>query len=205
MKYTVVIPTLGLSHRTTKLLAALCLCEKVEKIILIHNTVTELSKITFDKIIHVSFHKNSFVNKSWNIGVLLAETEFVALCNDDINFDPDIAFSVNVGDCIVGQSWDNYQLKKQEQKFCRTSVIDTRPHGWGCLLLFRKELYKPIPEDLLIACGDDWLFQEMQPAQMSDLMVETEMSTSCSTGDFYLQCEKDIELFKTKYKQNGTR
>jgi len=204
MKYTVVIPTLGLSHRTPKLLADLCACEKVEHIILIHNANSDLINIVNNKIQHAQPSQNLFVNKSWNLATALAETELVALCNDDINFNPDIAFSVNVGDCIVGQSWDNYQLKKQEQKFCRTSVIDTRPHGWGCLLLFRKELYKPIPEDLLIACGDDWLFQEMQPAQMSDLMIETEMSTSCSTGDFYLQCEKDIELFKTKYKRNGT-
>ena len=204
MKYTVVIPTLGLSHRTPKLLMDLIGCELVDKIILIHNAKSQLSLLTHSKIIHIDTDDNLFVNPSWNKGVELAKTELVALCNDDINFDPDIAFSVNIGYCIVGQSWDNYQLKKQEQRFARTTVIDTRPHGWGCLLLFRKELYKPIPEDLLIACGDDYLFQEMQPAQINDLMVETEMSTSCSTGDFYIQCEKDIQLFKTKYKRNGT-
>lgn len=201
MKYSVIIPTLGLSKRTAQLLHDLINCELVGEIILIHNAESSLSEIQHDKIYHSEPKRNLFVNPSWNRGVAIAKFDHVALCNDDINFDPNIALSVNTGDCIVGQSWDNYQLKTQEQKFCRTSVIEARPHGWGCLLLFKKELYTPIPDDLLIACGDDYLFQEMQPAQMHDLKIETEMSTSCSTGDFYIQCETDLQTFKIKYKK----
>lgn len=201
MKYSVVIPTLGLSNRTAKLLMDLIGCDLVGEVILIHNAKSSVSLLRHPKVTHFYPDTNIFVNPSWNLGVKMANFDHIALCNDDINFDSNIAFATNTGDCIVGQSWDNYQLKTQEQRFARTSVIETRPHGWGCLLLFRKELYTPIPEDLLIACGDDYLFQEMQPAQMHDLKIETEMSTSCSTGDFYIQCDKDIETFKTKYKK----
>ena len=101
MKYSVIIPTLGLSKRTPKLLADLVECELVGEVILIHNAETELTKIEHEKILHCESVENLFVNPSWNLGVELANFDHVALCNDDINFDPNIAFSVNTGDCIV--------------------------------------------------------------------------------------------------------
>jgi len=89
-KYTVVIPTLWKSDRTKKLLSDLNECEYVDEIIVINNQLTDVLDAKVEKVRHISFGKNIYVNPAWNKGIELAKNECIALCNDDINFDPNI-------------------------------------------------------------------------------------------------------------------
>ena len=51
--------------------------------------------------------------------------------------------------------------------------------GWGCLFSFHKQNWKPIPNQLKIWYGDNWIHMVIRPIlQLSGINIETKMSTS---------------------------
>ena len=74
-KYTVIIPTLWKSDRTKQLLSDLNACEYVDEIIVINNQLTDVLDAKVEKVRHISFGKNIYVNPAWNKGIELAKNE----------------------------------------------------------------------------------------------------------------------------------
>ena len=81
-KFSIVIPTLWKSNRTKKLLSDLNECEYVDEIIVINNQLTDVLDGTVEKVRHVSFGKNIYVNPAWNWGIHNAKNKCIALLND---------------------------------------------------------------------------------------------------------------------------
>lgn len=186
VKYSVIIPTLWKSNRTDKLLKDLEECRYVDEIIIIDNASIYETDRTIDKIRMISFGENIYVNPAWNKGIELAKNECIALCNDDINFDPNIfgvvTENVLTYSGIIGMGEGNYKEPIDEE---RGPYIDmwqpgVNDWGWGCLILLKKSHWLPIPNDIKIWYGDNIIkdVNSVSKGCLRNFKVETEMSTT---------------------------
>lgn len=185
MKYSVIIPTLWKSNRIGKLLFDLIKCEFVDEIVLIDNGGKFFEYFeALDKVKLVQVDENIYVNPAWNLGVKIASNNSIALVNDDINFNPNI-FGVITEDVlseygIIGQSQFNYKGNNSDEPVLEKWTGATRDWGWGCLIMFDKNNWVDIPDNIKIWYGDDYIFK-CNPATkstMKNFNIETEMSTT---------------------------
>ena len=90
-KFSVIIPTLWKSNRIHKLLSDLIKCQFVDEIILIDNAGKYFEYYeALDKVKLIQVKENIYVSPAWNLGIKIAKNEHIAICNDDINFNPNI-------------------------------------------------------------------------------------------------------------------
>lgn len=202
-KYTIIIPTLWKSDRTKKLISDLQECQYVDEIIIIDNSYDGYQDTQVEKIRFVSFGGNIYVNPAWNKGIELAKNECIALCNDDINFDPNIFGVINKDILsnfgIIGMGEGNYKEQIDED---RGPYIDVwRPGindgGWGCFILLKKSHWKPIPNEIKIWYGDNFI-KDVNPIAkgcLRNFKVETEMSTTSDEKEWDEVKKKDYEYF----------
>ena len=183
-KYTVVIPTLWKSNRTSKLLDDLKECEYVDEVIIIDNQWDKPVDRLDGKFRIISFGENIYVNPAWNKGIELAKNECIALCNDDINFNPNIFGLITKNILseygIIGQSEFNYKENNTDEPIIEKWLGKVRDWGWGCLIMFDKKDWINIPDDIKIWYGDDYIFR-CNPAAKSTIKnfsIQTEMSTT---------------------------
>jgi hypothetical protein len=209
-KYTVIIPTLWKSNRTEQLIRDLNECEFVDEIIIIDNTNTDEWDRAYRKIRTVSKGENIYVNPAWNWGIELAKNECIALCNDDINFDPNI-FGVITKDIllefgIIGQSEFNYKGKNSDEPILEKWNGKVRDWGWGCLIMFDKKNWIEIPDDIKIWYGDDYIFKcnLAQKSTLKNFNIETEMSTTSDEHIWNERKEQD-KINYIKHLENATK
>jgi hypothetical protein len=189
------------SPRITQLLTDLCNCEFVGEVIIIDNDTTEYRPLPLNAKYDIHLMaENIYVNPAWNYGVERAKHDNILICNDDINFNPSFLGIYDdslqhVG--IIGMEFTNYQLKADHN--IHLKPMKERPYGWGCLMLIHKSKYTPIPDDLLIANGDDWLAQHATPFVLHGLAVQSEISTTSQLPEFGMIQLNDNEIYKTKY------
>ena len=204
--FSVIIPTMWKSPRITKLVEDLCNCESVGEVIIIDNAPGEDQRLPNNgKIALHLMAENIYVNPAWNYGVERSQFENILICNDDLNFDPKFLSIFDdslqhVG--IIGMAFENYQLKADAN--IHLKAMKQRPYGWGCLMLIHKSKYTPIPEDLLIANGDDWLAQHATPFVLHGLSIQSEISTTSRMDEFGMIQLNDNEVYKTKYGSSRT-
>jgi hypothetical protein len=185
IKYSVIIPTLWKSNRIHTLLFDLIKCEFVDEIILIDNGGKFFEYFeALDKVKLVQTGENIYVNPAWNLGVKLAKNNSIALVNDDINFNPNI-FGVITNDIlleygIIGQSEYNYKGNNTDEPILEKWNGKIRDWGWGCLIMFDKQNWMDIPDDIKIWYGDDYIFKcnTSTKSTMKNFNIETEMSTT---------------------------
>lgn len=210
-KYTIIIPTLWKSNRTKKLIKDLQECEYVDEIIIIDNTQTEeMYENTMEKIKTVSIGKNMYVNPSWNWGIQIAKNECIALCNDDINFNPNI-FGIIGKDIfseygIIGQSQYNYRPINTDEPIIEKWMGSVRDWGWGCLIMFDKKNWINIPDNIKIWYGDDFIFKcnPYPKSTLKNFNIITEMSTTSDEPIWDDIKKQDYNNF-INYLQNETR
>ena len=185
-KFSIVIPTLWKSNRTKKLLSDLNECEYVDEIIVINNQLTDVLDGKVEKVRHVSFGKNIYVNPAWNLGIELAKNESIALLNDDINFDPNI-FGLITNDVlnqygIIGMGEGNYRGNIDEERGPYLDVWQpgVNDWGWGCFIMLNRTNWIEIPNNIKIWYGDNFI-KDVNPsskAVLRNFKVDTEMSTT---------------------------
>jgi len=185
-KFSIVIPTLWKSNRTKKLLSDLNECEYVDEIIVINNQLTDVLDGKVEKVRHVSFGKNIYVNPAWNLGIELAKNESIALLNDDINFDPNI-FGLITNDIlnqygIIGMGEGNYRGNIDEERGPYLDVWQpgVNDWGWGCFIMLNRTNWIEIPNNIKIWYGDNFI-KDVNPsskAVLRNFKVDTEMSTT---------------------------
>jgi hypothetical protein len=201
--WTCIIPTLWRSSRIHQLLTDLINCAEVGEIILVDNAPREA--VTLPKVRQIICQENIFVNPSWNLGVSLATYENIAIINDDVNFDTSIFATLepqikHIGVC--GMMFENYSKKKTET--IKIFPLVERPYGWGCLIFLHKSNYVEIPNDLKIACGDDYLIKFAPKAtKLLGLQIESDISTTTQLPEFGEQQIKDNELWRIMSNNNS--
>lgn len=204
--FSVIIPTMWRSERTKGLLLSLEQCNKVGEIYLINNNpeltpnyLKDISKLTI-----FSSGKNEYVNPSWNLGVKNCRHSLIALCNDDINFNTIIFDKIKMMDnTLIGIDSSCYKLESFNNKmFLDKSSV--RCFGFGCLMFFKKQAYKEIPDQLKIWYGDDYLFDNFENVYaLHGLPISTTMSETCGDLKFattILQDGYNYTLIKNENK-----
>jgi glycosyltransferase involved in cell wall biosynthesis len=204
-KFSVIIPTLWKSNRIHQLLKDLISSEFVDEIILIDNASKYFEYYeALDKVKLIQVKENIYVSPAWNLGVEIAKNEHIAICNDDINFNPNILglFLVNQIEGIVGQASDNYN-KPYDEIPGLSKLEGIRPWGWGSFILTQKKYWIPIPEELKVWYNDDFM-TEINPYPkwvLHNFTIVTEMSTTSDLVEFNAIKENDrIEWEKIKNK-----
>lgn len=210
-KYTIVIPTLWKSDRTKKLINDLRECEYVDEIIVIDNSSPDGMNLFYEpKMRLISEGENIYVNPAWNLGIEIAKNECIALVNDDINFDTNIfgviTENVLTYSGIIGMGEGNYKDPIDEE---RGPYIDMwkpgiNDWGWGCMILLKKEHWKPIPNEIKIWYGDNFI-KDVNPVAkgcLRNFKIETEMSTTSDEKEWDEIKKKDYENF-INYLRNG--
>lgn len=211
IKYSIIIPTLWKSDRTKKLIEDLRECEYVDEIIIIDNTSPdEMDMFHEPKTRLVSKGENIYVNPAWNWGIELANNECIALVNDDINFDPNIFGVITENTLmyagIIGMGEGNYKEPIDEE---RGPYIDmwkpgVNDWGWGCMILLKKAHWKPIPNEIKIWYGDNFI-KDVNPVAkgcLRNFKVDTEMSTTSDEKEWDEIKKQDYEYF-INYLRHG--
>ena len=194
-KFSVIIPTIWKGETLNDLLINLYNCELIGEVILINNDNKNSKPITLhDKLIYVEPQKNLFVNPSWNLGVRMSKSNNIIISNDDILFDVNYFINclkdinenhVKFEDLgIVGMHSDNYTLKSNKEPLIfQTHGVKKSDGGWGCLVVFAKKNWVPIPEQLKIWYGDNFLLAIGKTLiDVIGLNVQTKMSSSANTS-----------------------
>jgi hypothetical protein len=185
-KFSVIIPTMWKSEYTIELLERYCASDYVGEIILINNNRAETPQIFTDyKLKVITPKENIYVNPAWNKGVYEGKYPNVTISNDDILFDVDEYYeSLEQANNIlevsyIGSHSENYTLDKSAD--VRIELLDCQNNlgGWGCLFSFHKNNWRPIPEQLKIWYGDNWIHGTAANIfQLRGLAIKTKMSTS---------------------------
>jgi len=133
--------------------------DKDARLIIINNTEST-SGVTGEQIDIINMGYNSFVNPAWNLGVELATTEYVCLLNDDIHIDLKTlhGFICNEKPEFVGFSHLNRDPNQNEINLVPWNNPNKRPFGFGQFMLFKKENWTKIPEEMKIFHGDDVIY-----------------------------------------------
>ena len=201
-KYTIVIPTLWKSNRIHNLLKNLIQCEHVDEIILIDNS--KEFKNYYDKLEKVKVLTplvNIYVNPAWNYGVQFSKNNCIALINDDISFDTKIFGKLNEEILkeygFVGMDEVNYKILNDDETKWEIKETNSKPYGWGCFILFHKENWMPIPDQMKIWYGDNYIC-EVNPAPkmiLTNFKVDTEMSTTSDNPIWVDVKNKDTDFY----------
>lgn len=181
---SVVIPTLGLVKELNDNLKDLSLCPYVGEIILIDNTENSLP-VKINKVRHVLEGENTFVNPAWNKGVEMAKYDKLLIINDDTWFDWDLIKQIephiNEASGMIGISSKNYKIQNQANPI-KLQKTGKRPMGFACAFFIHKDNWSPIPEEMKIWGGDEWLFLHLQKRGIQNYrLINLKVSGSIST------------------------
>tara|TARA_B110000902_G_scaffold139075_1_gene160673 strand:+ start:965 stop:1612 length:648 start_codon:yes stop_codon:yes gene_type:complete len=166
--FSVIIPTMWRSNKTSKLLKDLYESKYIHEIIIIDNDVAaknvDLDQYS-NKIRYYPQTENIYVNPAWNLGVSLANNDLLCICNDDINFNVNdyIQFVLpHISELgIFGANIRPYHKVTQDVLYKINDDRITRAalatQGFGMLMFMNKKNWINIPSSLKIWFGDDWL------------------------------------------------
>jgi glycosyltransferase involved in cell wall biosynthesis len=215
-KFSVIIPTMfKCQDITNNLLANLYEDAAVSEVILIDNTenTNETRTILYSNKLQIhSQDKNIYVNPAWNLGVSLAKEDYIAIINDDVTIPEQILTGLsqasieNIG--VIGACHPSIKEVESPSRFVVNDFklidIPERTWGFGIFMVMHKNHYTPIPEDMKIWCGDDYLYHQNRIAgRLNYLMVfpiQTRMSTTSNNPVFDEIKNIDVEIYNTKYK-----
>lgn len=204
--YTAIIPTMLKTGKWfPKLVEDLQNSEYVDEIIIIDNSGNlESSLPPHPKQKYICEGKNTGCNPAWNKGVELAKNELLVICNDDVNFDPIILGALTsevveeAGIIGMGEgNWDGFKgipFTYEGQPYLEEWKSGVNDTGWASLLMLKKWMWIPIPEDLIVWYGDNFI-KDINPIKKSILRgfrLETEMSSTT-----------DLPILSDLKKQDG--
>lgn len=215
--YSVIIPTMWKQNISLfkATLAELEVEELVNEIILIDNDTTSsyISEISSSKLRYVPQTENIYVNPAWNLGIELATSEYVMVLNDDVWCTPSIRriFTAHQAHSdkangIYGLSTscflceDMTEVQDKNIEFVNT---EGRGTGWGCLFLLKRTNWTPIPHELKVWFGDDFITTCFTKAgnvvySIKNVCV-TEWSITSRLPMFSPITENDRQIYFSKY------
>ena len=198
-----VIPTLWRPATFIQLLQQLDASDDVMEVVVIDNARDQRPELpVLDKLKLVDKGENLYVNPSWNLGVSMAKSTSVCLCNDDVLIADNLLGFMRTQSLrrITGLDPASY-----------SQSVDTPPnpsiklgadiiHNWGSMLFFQRHRYRPIPDPLKVWWGDAWLAQEMGPAFKVRSAVYTQHSETAGSPEFKSITAFDTELWECQYR-----
>jgi hypothetical protein len=201
--FSVIIPTMWKSDWIYQSISQLEEHEEVGEIILIDNS-SEVKELNGDKIKHIREGVNTYVNPSWNKGVSLSQYDNICIANDDLAFNPNLLHFVkpHIHKGIIGQNVSNYDKWVTDFNPQIEQMVG-RDWGWGCLFFIHKSNWVDIPNDLLIACGDDYLLKNVKGGGWKisgNPIAYDQVSITSIKSEFFGIQKTDIDTYNKKYK-----
>ena len=204
-KFTIGMPTIWKSERINQLVEELNSSDKIGEILIIDNLHLYDGRFNgLDKVRIIQPEENLYVNPSWNRIVTESEHNSIALLNDDINFDVSIfdRFSdeglLQTG--IIGQAQSNYTDTVVTGDPIIEDATRTSDWGWGCFIIFHKEHWMPIPNEIKIWYGDNFI-KERNPIQkwrLVGLPIQTEMSSTSDLEEVRSVRDRDGHIWRNQ-------
>jgi len=202
--FSVIIPTLWRPNTFIQLLQQLDASNDVMEVVVIDNArdkrpaLPELEKLRLS-----DQGENLYVNPSWNLGVSLAKSTAVCLCNDDVLIADNLLRFMRTQSLrrITGLDPWSYSQPIDDPPTPKVKRGAAIKHNWGSVLFFERSRYKPIPSALKIWWGDAWLAQEMGSPQMVQTAVETKHSESAGSPEFDTITKADTGLWRNKFSR----
>jgi len=213
-KFSIIIPTLWKANE--QLLPMLDIYinnELIGEIIIIDNDISNTPTLPqHPKIKILPQKENIFVNPAWNLGVKTSEFNKLMIANDDILLQKSdfnellnkILYSLLTSGKLIGIDQSCYHnINEEKIKLKKINFPDLYkheiPYGFGCLMFINKEDYKEIPEELKIGCGDNFLFQNLEPWVVENLNMEGKVSSTIESSKFFNQIiDMDNKIYKNK-------
>lgn len=155
-----------------------------------NNTPEWFTGMHLPKLIDVRPDVNIYVNPAWNMGVRMAKYEHCLLFSDDVVIDSYDFLSTTdeyllKHDSLIGCSEQCYKVGHTEN-FEIVDESGNRPYGYGCVMAFRKNSYRPIPDCYKIWHGDNLLYRRYRDTMPDGAksfknlgMKATQFSVSC--------------------------
>lgn len=180
----------------TEMITALTHSPNVAEIILIDNDPSAaLEFVKSNKIVYVSSDTNLYVNPAWNFGAQQASTEHLMFLSDDVRFDvtylSQLLEALTPG-TVIGAHPDAW---KDEVPFGFQS-LHSHVHSWATMFLVRKADWTPIPDQLKIWYGDNWICAHAQHiVGYSGIGIETRNETTSSSREFDDIKKEDVRFW----------
>lgn len=191
--FSIIIPTMWKFEPFLDFLKILTRSPLVGEIIIINNNIKNTpnsSILSNEKIKIHDFQENIFVNPAWNYGVKTSQYDLLCIMNDDLVFDvsifdvispiltPDVGLfglisNVDANHKIINPS---SSIKLSKIPFYEVTGVwyvpwhqlstfnIPFPYGVGQLMFINKCNWVDIPEDLLVYCGDCFIYDTQQLA-----------------------------------------
>ncbi|PFH07179.1 glycosyl transferase family 2 [Micrococcaceae bacterium JKS001869] len=186
-EFSVIIPTLQRAAELHELVEMCAAHPLVLEVLVINNAPAPL-RWESPKVRVLQQAQNIYVNPAWNLGAREARGEYLAILNDDVMFAPrlldDVARHLRrpfVGLIGVGEAAINADGAGKGRTTFAPSF--TRTTGYGMAMFLQRSGYVPVPEDMLIWHGDDWLYTHQRSLnwELRGTPVLTEVSVT--SGD----------------------
>lgn len=188
------IPTLQRSAELWPLVEQCAAHPLVAEVLVINNAPDPLA-FSSGKVRVLHQQRNIFVNPAWNLGAREASGEYLAFVNDDVRFDDEVfdecAAVLRRGwFAMVGPDHPCFEPVQWAKPISHRPAPDFNL-VFGTFMCLRREDFRPIPDDLRIWGGDDWLFwsQRRPNAVLVRTRFRTEMSTTSSDPQFTVMRE----------------
>ncbi|HET9649817.1 MAG TPA: glycosyltransferase [Microlunatus sp.] len=213
--FSVVMPTLQRSSLLIPLLGLYCESPAVSEIVVINNS-REAIPFDHQKVRFIQPRKNIFVNPAWNLGVANATSDYLVISNDDVLFDirilPALVNVLGRRTGIVGPDRScfvevtEFDSPRGADPIPEPSVepVSYRPYGFGTLMFMRRANFTPIPEDMKIWCGDDWLFRHQRGInyRLTGIAIASKMGSTSRQPQFSDRKKADIRRYREAYAEN---
>jgi hypothetical protein len=201
-RFTVVIPTLQLSPLLSDLVRTYDAHPLVGEILVVNNSPAPLP---FDagKLRVLGQRTNIFVNPAWNLGAREAGCQLLAISNDDIAIEGELldraaAHLDSGGVGIIGGDLRPDGPPAGRPRFAR---VYRRPEGFGVLMMMATRSYSPIPEELKIWQGDDYLFHQQTGHNyvFRGFRLDTPHHVTAGREEFNAQKAADFALYMREF------
>lgn len=197
--FSVVIPTMwSIPYYTSALVENYVKSELIAEVIIIdnnHEMYVHNDIYNHEKVHLKVMDQNIFVNPAWNLGVEMSKCNKVIISNDDIVIKPDemLEFLINdtTWDCIgidtisYTERSSRFELNQLHRNNTSNNLISI-PYGYGCLMIIDKSNWTPIPDNIKIYFGDNWItntYKNVSSIKTKD-KIKTKMSSTSSNPMF---------------------
>lgn len=186
--FSVVIPTLQRAAELHPLVEMCAAHPRVLEVLVINNATKPLHWSS-PKVRVLQQAENIYVNPAWNLGAREARGEYLAILNDDILFEPAlfdlVARALRLPAIGLIGTGERAVTGPAGSKLALRPVFK-RTNGFGVAMFSRRNRYVPIPSEMRIFCGDDWLFHSQVHPNfvITDFAIRTEMSTTSGATVF---------------------
>lgn len=159
---------------------------------------------------------NIYVNPAWNLGIQHASMPYSCLLNDDISLNIELLCRSFHRDIINSNIKENLGMIAYEsgKGFDETindntdlltlKELNTMGHGFGQLMIFKTDMYCPIPESLKIFFGDNILFYAFHNVLKLKVYcfdgLKTIGKVSVSSAEYEHKIQEELPYFEQSVK-----